>query len=434
MNAVRSFDPELGLITVEPGTTTGDIQTYLTEHNASFIAPTIAIGRDCSVIGNLLERGHSVGPYVDRSASLMGIEVVLGDGSMYRSAIQTEAMQASRSFFKWGVGPYIDGLFSQSNFGIVTSATVALAPKPVYAEVFIARIKNISTLVPAIDRVRQALQTLGSTLPTLRILNSRHMLARTMFYPGDSRTTLHCDHVAALLEKHGHTSWTILGSLQGEYGVVRAAKDSLRILLRPVTTELLFFDEHRLLGANRIFLRPFFPLKKIQIMLPMLRSFYASSTGITLRSRRHIPLWRVETPQNIVPGEMDYDLDTRCGLLFLSIVFPFRGPEVVAFVATAEARCIEYGVEPLISFFNFSDRCLGLNMPLLFDRQNEHATKNARDCRTALFALAERYGAFIQRRAIDTMDKHSADEFENVARTIKRTLDPDGIISPGRYI
>ena len=83
-----------------------------------------------SVLGNALERGMGVTQYADHFATLCGLEIVLADGSIIRTGGGAFGRCPTWNTHKWGVGPYIEGLFSQSNFGIVVKAGIWLFPEP----------------------------------------------------------------------------------------------------------------------------------------------------------------------------------------------------------------------------------------------------------------------------------------------------------------
>src|SRR5699024_11417200 len=53
--------------------------------------------------------------------------------------------------FSYGVGPYPDGLFSQSNFGIVTKMGIALMPAPPAAETFVITFEQEEDLAQIVD-------------------------------------------------------------------------------------------------------------------------------------------------------------------------------------------------------------------------------------------------------------------------------------------
>ena len=71
-------------------------------------------------MANALERGYGVTPLVDHFGAVTDLEAVLPDGSLYRSALREAGGDEVARLFKWGIGPYSNGLFTQSGFGIVT--------------------------------------------------------------------------------------------------------------------------------------------------------------------------------------------------------------------------------------------------------------------------------------------------------------------------
>jgi len=59
-----------------------------------------------------------------------GMEVVLADGSLLRTGMGAMPGAATWQQYKYGFGPYLDGIFSQSNFGVVTKMGFWLLPEP----------------------------------------------------------------------------------------------------------------------------------------------------------------------------------------------------------------------------------------------------------------------------------------------------------------
>ena len=143
LDRILELDEELGVITVEPGVTQGQLHTYLRERNLPFLVPAHGGGPNCSLVGNAVERGYGITPYADHFAAVMSLEAVLPDGRIYRSGLAEAGGALADKTFKWGVGPYLDGLFTQSGFGIVTRMTIALAQRP--AVVAVAPVKAHGT-------------------------------------------------------------------------------------------------------------------------------------------------------------------------------------------------------------------------------------------------------------------------------------------------
>lgn len=447
MNRILSISEELGLVTVEPGVTSGQLQAQLEKKGIPFLAPISGAGKRCSIIGNLLEHGRGSNAFVDRFASLAGIEAVLADGTLYQSS--SGGTSSVHGFHKWGTGPYLDGIFGQSNMVIVVNATIKLAPVPEYTQGFLLCVKDDRSLSELINAARTALQKLGSTLPSIIIQNAQRTLTRTTPYSKehvDVSGTLSDSFVKNSLKSLGLTQWTVLGVLQGERGMVRAAHGVVKDIFRTFAVRAFFFDEkslEELKFLNRNFLLP----RRLKISLavaPMLHSFLAHSLGkgvgkIETARRKPFPYWKSASASSVVAPVIsrtsDYDLDPHGGLLFFSAVLPACGANVEPFVLAAESICRKNGLEPILGLLNFSDTSLFVSLPLLFDKANAKETSAVQNCYEELRAELLKCGGYIHRANINTM-KMSANQdstFWQVVGKIKKTLDPLNIISPGRY-
>ncbi len=129
MKRILEVNADLGYCIIEPGVGFFDLHEHLTRNRIPLWMgiPGNAWG---SVIGNALERGFSASPYGEHAASLCGLEVVLPDGELVRTASGAMANSATWPLFKAGFGPAWDQMFVQSNFGIVTRAGFWLMPEP----------------------------------------------------------------------------------------------------------------------------------------------------------------------------------------------------------------------------------------------------------------------------------------------------------------
>jgi hypothetical protein len=86
-----------------------------------------------SVMGNALDRGVGYTPYGDHFGMHCGMEVVLPDGSLLRTGMGALPGEGDTDNLTWqsfqhAYGPAIEGVFSQSNYGIVTKMGFWLMP------------------------------------------------------------------------------------------------------------------------------------------------------------------------------------------------------------------------------------------------------------------------------------------------------------------
>ena len=82
------------------------------------------------MLGNALDGGVGVtlAPYRNHFEAQCGIEVVLPNGRMMRTGMGALPGAKTWQQFKPGFGPRIDGLFKQSNYGVVTKMGFWLMP------------------------------------------------------------------------------------------------------------------------------------------------------------------------------------------------------------------------------------------------------------------------------------------------------------------
>jgi len=112
LNRISGFDPEMGVVTVQPGVTQGALREFLDQHDGNYLVPVTGAGPTCSILGNALERGYGITPITDHFAAVTKIEAILPDGTLYRTPLSELGGSEVDGLFKWGLGPYLDGLFS----------------------------------------------------------------------------------------------------------------------------------------------------------------------------------------------------------------------------------------------------------------------------------------------------------------------------------
>lgn len=128
MKKIIEVNEELGYAVIEPGVTYAELNSYLESQKINLWTDAAGTTETASVIGNALDKGRGLTPYADHFGMLCGMDVVLADGDIL-STSPTENFKC-RHTYKWSLGPYVEGLFGQSNFGIVVRAGMWLMPKP----------------------------------------------------------------------------------------------------------------------------------------------------------------------------------------------------------------------------------------------------------------------------------------------------------------
>jgi len=389
MNRILDFDPELGTVVVEPGVTYQQLQDFIQRSGHDFWLDFPGPGPIVSPIGNTLERGHGVTPYGDHFAHSCGYEVLLADGTLFRTGMG--GIQDTRSWqaYRYGYGPTLDGIFTQSNFGIVTKMGVWLMPAPAAHKTILAHWRDDGDIVRLTDAVRGL--RLDGTIPNEGVMgNATIFLAATRkradLYP-DASKAFPKDLAIAESRKAGLGAWNYVFSLYG----------------RPDRVESDWQEAKKRLedsGAS---------------LIPDARD-EQQVNELTLKS---FALF------NWIGGG---------GLAWCAPVSPMRGPDMQRQLEISRAVMDSHGVDFMVGTA-FGTRSALNVMPLLYDRSDAARTASVRACYGELIERLGAAGFGMYRTSIGYMDqvaKTFGTAGIEVNRRIKRALDPKGIIAPGK--
>jgi len=409
LNRILEVNEKLGYMTVEPGVSFRQAYEYLNSQNSQLMVSVIGGSPDASIIGNTIERGDGVGPAGVRLHHCCAFEVILPDGEKVHTGMHRFENAHTKAVSQWGVGPAIDGLFTQSNFGIITQMTLWLTPKPTWFQAFMVELKNSRSLAQLIDTL-QPLALQGVIAPGgLDFWNGYKLLARSHQYPWErQRNSTPLLPVQFL----GIDRWFACGS---QYCASQAHGDADRAMieatLQGYQSQLTYIDQDsdpEVLAGN-----------------PML--------GIPYDDNVFSTYWRKKTPAPT--DSMDPDRD-GCGVHWLCLELPFDGQLVQALIQQLEKLILDQGFEPNLGFSAISGRTLRGFAAVMYDRSVEGEDERAKVCHDQLMQLLVDEGHIPNRLGIQSMDllPNSQCGYDAFIRKLKAHLDPHQVLAPGRYV
>lgn len=435
MTKIINFDPETGIITLEPGVTQRQLAHFLDENNYAYLIPVTGAGPDCSILGNAIERGYGITPYADHFSSMMSLEAVLADGSIYKPMLSQLGNSSLDSLYKWGIGPYIDGLFTQSNFGIVTQMTICLAPKPKRVEAFFFSVRDTDDFQNIILKIKKVLGEFQGITGSINLMNQHRVLAMTEVYPKENLLDgLIPDAKLKQMASHRQIMlWTGVGALYGNTRVIKAVKKEIRKILKPEAKRLVFLTQHKTQGLLHLINKiPKLNKSIIQETFDTLNKTLQLFTGRPSEIALPLAYWiSGKKPSEGEPMKPDKD---GCGLIWYSPLVPMQADKVVEFSAMVIRICKKHKIEPLITLTSISDRCFDSTIPILFDKTNETSVRRAQQCYDELFDTGRHSGFVPYRLGVQAM--HKLTQYQSVPdfnKKIKAAIDPHNIIAPGRY-
>jgi 4-cresol dehydrogenase (hydroxylating) len=419
LNRIVDFDEQLGHVTVQPGVSFRQLAAFLRERRSHLMMSFTGSTLDSSLIGNVVERGLGSGPYGDRFAHVCALEVVLPTGECIETGFARFPNAQAATTARWGVGPYLDGLFTQSSMGIVTRMTIWLAAQPRHMEVCWFSVDDDAAL-PALLDALQRLKMDGVLGTPVQLLNDYRLLAtQAQFHSAGGATMeyLSRDVMAGVRRIFGIGRWN--GSVlipAPSVGVGRELRRLVENELLPIVARLHFVDRS---GDTST------PPGADDSPLAGLVNTTDSAAGVGS------VYWRKKTP----PGDdVDPDRDA-CGVIWCAPAVPFAAGPIQRAVRVVEETVTAYRFEPQISINCISERTVVITVALVYDREVQGDDERAADCHAVLLRNLSAEGYLPYRLGIQSMSSLPTphDDSGTLMQTLKRALDPNDILAPGRY-
>jgi 4-cresol dehydrogenase (hydroxylating) len=407
MNRVLEINEESAYAVVEPGVRWFDLYDALRAdgHQLMVSIPDLGWG---SVVGNALENGATYLPIGSDMAAACGMEVVLPSGELLRTGMGAMPGNQAWHVYKRSLGPSLDTLFMQSNFGIVTKMGVWLMPYPECCMPLWLRVWNQDDLRALVETLRvlmlektiENVPQIWNTIAFASVLSSR-----SLWYDGEEPIPDSViDRIARELEVG---RWMMRFALYGDEAVVDHKFRKIKEAFEHIPGAEVWGQKH----SPDAFAGIENPHERVQAGVPNLElnqmtGWYGGEEG------GHIgfsPVARLTGRDAVALRDLIRGLVEReAGLDYAAVLIP------------TNAR----------SFIHVT--------MVIFDTKNEAEVRRAYETSRLLVGECAKHGYGEYRAHLDFMDL-AAEQYSfgdhaylRFAETIKDAVDPNGILSPGK--
>ncbi|GAA2966086.1 FAD-binding oxidoreductase [Actinokineospora diospyrosa] len=383
LTAIRDIDVAAGWAVVEPGVTQGQLAGLLAD-TERMVNVTVSTAHS-SVLGNALDRG--VGLRHQRVEDLVGLEVVLPDGELVHVGWWPE-QDRKTPVYPHTLGPSLVQLFVQSNLGVVTGATIRLLPRPEALRVV---------------RLNFTPDNLGAATDLLRRWVTQGL-------------------AAGVPKFYNPTAARGYGSAPGQFLLhvpvdgTEAAVAALSAIIAEEATRSGVFTEVSTTDATD-------PTAEHHAVTSLVERSYLGDPDVTDRV--------FEQKMGMRADQLDSDL----GFLFFLPLLPFTAEAVVKAEELLARVHADTGILAGGTGNVLGADLVDLVVAMKFDRADARAAHRALD---RLYELFSEQGFLPYRLDVDhhgwidrVGGRPSARAF---ARRLKDSLDPTGVIAPGRYL
>lgn len=402
MNRIIEINEELAYAVVEPGVSYQALYDELEVRGHPLMLDTTSGPPQGGPLGNTLDKGAGYTPYFDHFYMSCGMEVVLGNGNVLRTG--DGALEGSKSWHisKYGLGPYLDGLFLQSNYGIVTRMGVWLMPKPPITRAFFFSFPDDDDIGEIMEVSRHL--KLNSLVPTLlKVTNDIYALGTEARFPvdrADLRKSIPDDVRAEMQVEHKIGSWVVSGAVYG------ADDDAVENHIRLIRS---FFER-----SGKATYIP----QEIADRNPMLRIHSDSFVGKPTRDEFPLYEWR--------PGG---------GATWILPVTPIHGEIAKEHQQLSRRILGRFGFDYICEHVVGSRMSRALHV-LVWNREDPEENARAKACFEAFIDEYAAAGYPVSRPPTEFQPyamNRLGHSFLDTCNDIKDALDPRGVLSPGRY-
>ena len=224
MNRILEVDEKNASCLVEPGVSYFDMYKHLQERGSKLWIDVPDPGWG-SLIGNALDSGggYTAAPYRGHFEAQCGIEAVLADGEIFRTGMG--AMPGAKTWqqYKMGLGPVLDGLFRQSSLGVVTKMGFWMFPQPEATFSGSVELQRLDDIEPMIDLFNHLeYSNIFNGMPSI----SSPVLTRKS--PALMEAIPEADEMDRLVRETGLAAWRGTATFYGPETVIRAQWDYVK--------------------------------------------------------------------------------------------------------------------------------------------------------------------------------------------------------------
>jgi 4-cresol dehydrogenase (hydroxylating) len=405
MNRILEVNETLAYAVVEPGVSYQAMYDELVRLGNKLMLDVTSGPPQGGMLGNALDKGAGYTPYFDHFGFSCGMEVVLPNGEVLRTgdgALNSNDISNWHTS-KYSFGPILDGLFTQSNYGIVTRMGIWLMPRPPVVRSFHFTFDEDNDLEEIIDLCRPL--KLSNFVPTLfRVNNDVYLCGSEGESPeyraSGGKRSISDEGRRALRRKHGLGAWTASGAFYG------ASDAAIEPMIQRVISHFGQSGRARYISHEQA------------LEMPPLQIAINAFSGVPGIGELGLLKWRPGGGNSwFLPGT------------------PMIGKVANEFQQLCRGIYEEYGLDYTVMNVCSARFCRGLHV-LSFNREDEDERLRAQACYRKMAQEVAGRGVFVGRAPVDFHDFHMAQtipSFRETCSAIKQALDPKGIIAPGRY-
>lgn len=410
MHQVLEINEKLAYAVVEPGVDYATLHQALQAGESSLMMDPAELDWG-SVIGNTMDHGVGYTPYGDHAMWRCGMEIVLPDGEVMRTGMGGLPNSQAWHLYAGGLGPSVEGLFEQSNFGICTRMGIQLMPRPEVAvtfAIYFPRESDLEAIMETTLPLRIGMAPIQSVPIVRNIVFDAACVSQRKEWQSDPGPLTEASK-QRMIDEIGSGYWILYASCYGPRFQVEAYLEMIRSAYLAAVPDARFETNETLPyepGGSRL--------------AELLNARHLLNTGVPNRHSAAV-----------------FDWFPNAGHFFYAPVSAPSGADAAKQYTDTQRISDQHGTDYLAQFIIGLREMHHICLPL-YDTTDARSRSETLSMTRELIAAgaAEGYGIY---RAHNVLAEQVSDTYSfngHIQRTfnerIKDALDPNGILNPGK--
>ncbi|MEE8495756.1 MAG: FAD-binding oxidoreductase [Xanthomonadales bacterium] len=401
MNRIIEVNEKHAYAVLEPGVSYFDLYKHLQKTGSKLWIDCAAPGWG-GVLGNLMDRGVGYTPYGEHFTTACGMQIVLADGTVMDTGMGNQLGSTTSDTYKYGRGPWVDGMFTMANYGIVTRLSIQLMPEPPGYRPYMVTFpkeEDIEQLTELLRPLKINMVIPNAAVTVELLLEAAIQVTRAQYYSGNGAVP---DSVRKkIMADLDIGAWNFYGALYGPEPIMDNNWKLIEESFSQIKGVRFFFEQER--GEEIAF-------------------------GYRAKLMRGIPNMTEFSFLNWVPN------GAHTGF---SPMAPVDGKTALEQYQLARQRLNDFGFDYLGEFIVGWRDMHHIVVPV-FNRDNEEEKRRLYEMMNVLIDEAAERGYGEYRTHLDFMDRVAGtfnwndNALMRLNQRFKDVLDPQGILAPGK--
>jgi 4-cresol dehydrogenase (hydroxylating) len=300
--------------------------------------------------------------------------------------------------------------------------------------VIVLECDDVEKITTVLGAIQKTLIDFGGNIGGFNLMNALRVLTMKASCPEPFKkdgNSIPEEVLKNIFREQNLKAWVGIGNLLCHPLIYKGLKKAILEKFKHMDVNIKILKSTELSAIEKIF--QYLPFKNLYSKIAQLNSALPILFGTPQLTAMPLTRWRSEIAFSQTTLNPDCD---DVGLLWYAPLIPWTEEYIEKSLLMLKTVCEKENIDCPITFTCLTPRCIEATIPILFNRKNPLQMTRAHASYERLFLEGQKIGILPYRLGtvgMDLFNSHLTPHL-NFVRILKKTLDPNAILSPGRYL